>query len=226
MKLNFTLLILFFWTSSQAQNLEEKIADKLCECFQSLNPTESNDLVLANYENECLKKFLNIREILGGDSTKVIDTLGANANYDQGYQFGHQLGIKSQASMVKRCDAFFRFMDDLRSGIFKTVNISNESANISSKTTLISIDPTVENYYSRGLSYFVLKNFKMAKKDFDGAIAIDDKYFAAYLLRGFLHEQTKNYKKAIADYQQAKKLSGKIEVDVFIAIAERKKDND
>ena len=63
----------------------------------------------------------------------------------------------------------------------------------------------------------------MARKDLDKAIKLDNNYAPAYLLRGFLFELTSKFSKAIADYQQSNKLMTRGDIEIYIAMAKRKK---
>ena len=201
------------------QTLEEKIADKFCDCFKTIDQSLGRDYVLTRYKADCTTQAL---QDLQTEMNRIRDTIQGATDYERGLEIGRMIGIKAQALMIKRCDEFYYFMDDIRNELLRNVNIDQENSNISSKTTLLSTDPSVANYFDRASSYFRMKKFKLAKKDLDKVLEIDSNFGPGYLLRGYLYEQKKNYKKAIDDYETGKRLTGKNEVDVFIAIAQRK----
>lgn len=216
------LTLIFTPTILFAQTLEEKITDKFCDCFKTIDQSQGHDVVLTKYKEDCFAQTLKNFET---EINQIKDTVQANTDYERGVEFGRMIGIKTQVLMIKRCDPFFHFMDNVRNGLLRNVNIDEEKVNISTKSSLIITDPSVTNYFDRALSYFRMQNFKLAKKDLDKILEIDRNFGAAYLLRGFLYEQTKKYKKAMADYEVGKKLTGKNEVDMFIAIAQRKSEH-
>src|SRR5690606_8011213 len=123
-----------------------------------------------------------------------------------GQKFGRLISTRTQVTMIDRCDQFFYFMDEFRNDVFKTVNKEEELINIKTKTKEIQEKQSAFDYYNRAVSYFSLREFKMARKDLDKAIKLDKNYPPPYLLRGFLYEQTKKFSKAIADYEVSNRL--------------------
>ena len=72
--------------------------------------------------------------------------------------------------MIDRCDQFFYFMDEFRKGVFKTVDREKELLIIKIKTKEIREKQQPSDNHLRAPSYFVLREFKMARKDLDEAI--------------------------------------------------------
>lgn len=203
-----------------SQTLEERIADKLCDCFTTIDQSPGEEYVFTKFKDDCLAQALKIIE---AEKNSMMDTIDDGTDYQRGLEFGRKIGIKAQAIMIQRCDLFFQHMDNVRNDIFRNVSIDQENAKISSKTILIATDPSVANYFDRALSYMRIKDFKRAKKDLDKIIKLDGNFGAGYLLRGLLYEQKGAYKKAIQDYENGKRLTRKDEVDMLIALAQRKR---
>ncbi|MBE8949148.1 MAG: tetratricopeptide repeat protein [Quinella sp. 3Q1] len=73
-------------------------------------------------------------------------------------------------------------------------------------TRIIKLEPTADNYDSRGEIYMKIKNYDNALKDFEQSIKLDRKAASAYGSRADLYMAQKKYDKAIADYDRAIKL--------------------
>lgn len=216
--LSSTLVLLT--TALYGQTLEERITDKFCECFKTIDQSQGQDYVLEKYKQDC---FVQTLQGFEADFNKIKDTIRGSADYERGVELGRIISIKTQVLMIKRCDQFYYFMDNVRSGLLRNVDVDQENSNIASKSILIGTDPSVANYFDRALSYFRVQNFKLARRDLDKILEIESNFGAGYLLRGFLYEQKKDYKRAIADYEAGKRLTGKNEVDMFIAMVQRKR---
>ncbi len=65
------------------------------------------------------------------------------------------------------------------------------------------MEPTADNYDSRGEIYMKIKNYDNALKDFEKAIKLNRKAASAYGSRADLYMAQKKYDKAIADYDRA-----------------------
>ena len=70
-------------------------------------------------------------------------------------------------------------------------------------TRLIKMEPTADNYDSRGNIYMKMKDYDRALKDFEQAIKLDPKNASAYDSRADLYMIQKKYDKAVADYDRA-----------------------
>jgi tetratricopeptide (TPR) repeat protein len=213
------LTTISIWTSLSAQTLEERITDKMCDCFKAIDKSIGRDNILNKYTEDCLLQALKYFE---PELTKIQDTIQGQTDYQKGLELGKTMGVKTQSLMIQRCDQFFYFMENVKKEMFTTTDIESEKQNILNRTKQINTSNSNQDYFERAMSYYKIKEFKSAKKDLDRLISLDKNHVQGLLLRGFAYEQTKKYKKAIVDFKECKRLTGKSEIDIFIAMAERK----
>jgi tetratricopeptide (TPR) repeat protein len=206
-------------SGSVGQSLEDRITDKLCECFKTVDKSAGGGDILDKYQANCLMQTLRQFE---SEINEISDTVQGDTDYERGRKFGKYISTRTQVIMIYRCDEFFRFMDEFRKGVFNGVDNDKELLNIKTKTKEIQDRQQPSDYYLRALSYLVLKEFKMARKDLDKAIKLDKNYASAYLLRGFLFELNSKFSNAIADYEQSNKLMTRGDIEIYIAMAKRK----
>jgi tetratricopeptide (TPR) repeat protein len=204
---------------SVAQSLEEKISDGLCDCFKTLDQSLNGNNVLAKYQEDCFMQTLRQFE---SEINGIPDTIQGGTDYERGQKLGRLINTQIEVTMIDKCDAFFYFMVEFRNEVFKTVNKEEELLNIKKKTKEIRDKQKPSDYYVRAVSYFALREFKLAMKDLDKAIRLDKNYAPPYLLRGFLFELTRKFPKAVADYEVSKKLMTRGDIDIYIAMARRK----
>ena len=67
---------------------------------------------------------------------------------------------------------------------------------------VIDLRPDARAYVGRGKAYFGLMHFDDAMNNFDKATDLDPSNTEAYLMRGHIHEERKNYEIAIEEYTQ------------------------
>jgi len=161
-------------------------------------------------------------QLFKSEVNKISDTIQGGTDYERGQKFGRLISTRTQVTMIDRCDRFFYFMDGFRNNVFKTVNKEEELLNIKAKTEEIREQQNPSDYYNRAVSYFALKEFRLARKDLDKAIKLDKSYAPPYLLRGFLNEQTKKFTKALVDYEVSSRLMTRDDIEIYIAMAKRK----
>jgi tetratricopeptide (TPR) repeat protein len=213
------ILTISIWTSLNAQTLEERITDKTCDCFKTIDQSLGKDHVLKKYSEDCLVQSFKYFE---SELLKIQDTIRGETDYQKGLEFGKTIGVRTQSLMVKRCDQFFYFMENIKKEMFTTTDIESEKRNILNRSNQLNTSSTSQDYFERAMSYYKIKEFKSAKKDLDKLIKLDKNHAQGLLLRGFVNEQTKKYKKAILDFKECKRITGKTDIDIFIAMAERK----
>lgn len=149
----FNLALICSSTATVAQSLEEKITDKLCECFNTVDKSLEGGDVLDKYQENCFTQTLRQFE---SEINEISDTIQGDTDYDRGRKFGQLISTRTQLTMIDRCDQFFYFMDEFRKGVFKTVDREKELLNIKTKTKEIQKKQQPSDYYLRALSYFVL----------------------------------------------------------------------
>jgi tetratricopeptide (TPR) repeat protein len=67
----------------------------------------------------------------------------------------------------------------------------------------------IDAYNSRGLAYYYMKKFDLAKQDFEKAISLDPYSEAAYTNRGMVYHELKKYSEAESDYRKVLQLNPK-----------------
>ena len=75
---------------------------------------------------------------------------------------------------------------------------------------VIALQPDAHAYAGRGEAYFGLMRYDNAMNDFDKATLLDPSYTAAYMMRGNIHKERKNYDRAIEEYARVIALSPEI----------------
>jgi tetratricopeptide (TPR) repeat protein len=65
---------------------------------------------------------------------------------------------------------------------------------------------TFDTYFSKGLTYYKKKDFKLALKEFDAAVKIDPNISKAYYYMGYAKYKRKDFKGALKDFDQAYRL--------------------
>ena len=76
-------------------------------------------------------------------------------------------------------------------------------------TADIEKEKTAENYHSRGMAYWRLKDHSRAILDFDETIKLKPQYAGAYINRGNAYRDLKNNRQALADFSTAVQLDAK-----------------
>jgi tetratricopeptide (TPR) repeat protein len=184
-----------------------------------MNESSEEASVLDAFQKNCFMQTLRQFE---SEINEIADTIKGSTDYERGLKFGRFISTRAQISLIHRCDEFLDFMGHFRKGIFKTVNRKKELLAIDVTTKEIDEKQQASDYYLRAVSYFVLKEFKMARKDLDKAITLEKNFAAAYLLRGFLFELTSKYAWAVSDYSESARLTRRDDIGIFIAMAKRK----
>jgi len=159
------------------------------------------------YKNEIIKTF------------DIKDT----TDYSSGYVFGRKLAPMIFGAMIIDCDKFYFYFDSLRWSGKSTIDKNKVEQDLVKAKNDIGIDKTnPANYFSRGMAYFQLDEYKKAKKDFEKSIELNNAFGPAYLYLGWLKEIKGDFIGAKTDYEKSQVLMGKDELVVLIAIAERK----
>lgn len=195
------------------------MTDEACGCFKQIDPSLAKNVIFEKFIDEC---FVRIIEQFEPELVKIKDTIQGESDYQKGVEFGKTIGLRTQSLMIHRCDPFFYFIENLKKEMFQTADIDKEKLNIAEKSKQLAVTSSEDILFDRAMSYYKIKQFKLARRDL-GRILKSDRYnVKGLLLRGFVYDQTGKYKKAISDYQECKRLTGKPEIVFFIAIAERK----
>jgi hypothetical protein len=118
---NLVLYLALFCLSTIAhgQSLEEKISDKLCDCFETIDESLEGVDVLTKFQENCIMQTL---KVFASEINNISDTVKNLTDYERGQKFGRLISARTQVIMIERCDQFFYFMDKFRNGVFKTVN--------------------------------------------------------------------------------------------------------
>ncbi len=191
----------------------------MCDCFKLIDPSLEKNLIFNQFIDGCAVQVIKQFE---PELEKLKDTLQDKSNYQRGEELGTTIGLSTQSLIIHRCDAFFYFIENLRKEMLETTDVDKEKLNIYEKSKQIAVTSSDEALFERAMSYYKIKEFKLARRDLNRILKSDTNNAKGLLLRGFVNEQTGKYKKAISDYQECKRLTGKPEIVFFIAIAERK----
>jgi tetratricopeptide (TPR) repeat protein len=210
---------LFFSTFVFGQAFEESITDSLCICFNNIAATASPEDRSAAYQTDCLRKTLERHQ---QEVEKSMDTIpGTDA--EKNLAMGNRLVVNLSRLMVWKCDSFYQFFSNYKNFFFEKADAGEERKNVITRTESINANPTVADYFERGLSHYLLKDFTLAELDFKKVLQLNPDHSEAHLFRGYIHEQQGKYREAISEYRVVKKSGAVRDIDLIIALAERKR---
>jgi tetratricopeptide (TPR) repeat protein len=213
------LFLLFLATVSSAQSFERSISDSLCICFKNIPASKTPEEISGLYQTDCLRKIMERHK---AEVEKSLDTIpGTDA--DKNLAMGNRLVSNLSRLMVSDCDTFYDFFRNYRNFFFDKADPEEENKNIIKRTASINSAPAVADYFERGLSHYLLKDFPLAELDFRKVLQLDPQHTQAHLFRGYIYEQQEKYREAITEYRIVKKAGGVRDIDLIIALAERKR---
>jgi tetratricopeptide (TPR) repeat protein len=213
------LIFLFVSTLTSAQTFERSIADTLCSCFSNIQATKTPEEISGLYQTDCLRKTLERHH---AEVEKSLDTIpGTDA--EKNLVMGNRLMTNLSRLMVSDCDPFYNFFRNYRNFFFEKADPEEEKENIVKRTESIMTNATASDYFERGLSHYLLKDFLLADLDFKKTVQLNPQHTEAHLFRGYIHEQLGKYREAISEYRIVKKAGTVHDIDLIIALAERKR---
>ena len=85
---------------------------------------------------------------------------------------------------------------------------------------LVRVKTQTEVLYDRGVGHAREGYYEMAIVDFSEALKIGRDFAKPYVFRGVLYTFGKNYKKAVADFESARKIDGTVD-EIFESLRRR-----
>lgn len=199
-----------------SQTLTEKIAREACTCFKSPG-VKNKDKFMEEFISSCLNNsMLKFKD-------EIVQSMDTTQGYSAGYEFGKKSAPEIMGIMVLECDKFYAFFDSLRwSGrasadltlIRQRVKAANEKIESGNHESMVYLD--------RGMAYFQLDEYSLAKIDLEEAIKIDSTLGGAYMFRGWIKEIDGDFLGAKEDYQKCLEITHQSAIMLFVNTAERK----
>jgi tetratricopeptide (TPR) repeat protein len=220
LKPSLLLITFFFSLAIQAQSLEEKIAVEACACFEAASRHSSVADAMSELGDRCFSTILEKHK----DEVMAKFNIRDTTDTDEAYKFGQQVAPAVMSQMILHCDKFFHYMDSARwdeiRGIDKT-QVRLELKASDEKINSGQID--AENYFTRGMCYFLLKEFDHADIDFRTAIKLDEEFGPAYFYIGWIKEIQQDFEGAKTYYQRSADLTNQHEmIQLLLTLVERK----
>jgi tetratricopeptide (TPR) repeat protein len=204
---------------SSAQTFEKSVSDSLCICFKNIPASKTPEEISGLYQIDCLRKILERHQ---AQVEKSLDTIpGTEA--EKNLAMGNRLVTNLSRIMVNECDPFYQFFRNYRNFFFEKADTEIERKNIETRTESINTNPTVADFFERGLSHYLLKDFPLAELDLKKVLQLNPQHTEAHLFRGYIYEQLGKYREAISEYRIVKKAGTVRDIDLMIALAERKR---
>jgi hypothetical protein len=210
MRTPFLLALLLFCLPALAQDsLDTKFANSFCGCMGTKKALSEKDMLTcvqtAMMEN---KDLVQSAAVASGATT-----------YEDGRKFGKALWERIAPQMIFTCDVYFTFFDTLRNGTLHT----DAPDSIRNRINSIGAEPSDEQRLERGMLYFRLNNVSAALADFDAvtksrSLGLGASYFKAWAL-----EKLGRYDEAIVLYDNLAEKTGRTEMKIMSALAQRKK---
>lgn len=204
---------------SSAQTFERSISDSLCICFRNIPVSKTAEEISALYQTDCLRKILQRHQ---AEVENSLDTIPGTVE-EKNRVMGNRLVTNLARIMVSECDTFYRFFQNYRNFFFEKADAEVEKKNIEARTEAINSNPTVADFFERGLSHYLLKDFPLAELDFKKVLQLNPQHTEAHLFKGYIYEQLGKYREAISEYRIVKKAGTVRDIDLMIALAERKR---
>jgi len=218
------LIILAFISSAVlGQPLEKRVAQKYCECFSKVD--QANVYEASGATETCLRQALiDYRP----EVEKLTDTVKEDSNKE--LRYNAFILDKVQVEMIYQCDKYFQFYENKRWAVFKPEADEKQKKQIEERqrkkiieiTEKISEAPYSQHYLTRATTYFLLKEFNLARKDLDTLMMMGENQSEVYMLKGFISELNGEYQDAINNYMICKTLIKNSEMESYIAICRRK----
>ena len=90
------------------------------------------------------------------------------------------------------------------------VGMGKYNAALKDYEKVMDLQPDAHAYAGRGKAYFGLMRYDKAMNDFDKAVLLDPSNIAAYMMRGNIQKERKNYERAIEEYARVIALSPEV----------------
>lgn len=188
--------------------------------FQFISNKKENLLQLSDYlksaygyEIEIVKKGLFKSELKGQTDKQIVTSkmfmFWVIDMMRIGYQFDSQLGdwgslYDPNKQELLECTPEDDFMSKAIAE-YEKGNLSKSLQYFYAMT--VQNIRTDEGYYNMALLEYQLFMPKIALEDYTKAIELDENYYSAYLNRGALHDDLKDYNSALLDYEKAIELN-------------------
>lgn len=213
------LFLVLVTAAASAQPFERSISDSLCICFKNIPSSKTPEEISGLYQTDCLRKILQRHE---SDVEKSLDTIPGTPA-EKNLAMGNRLITNLSRIMVSECDTFYQFFRNYRNFFFDKADAAVEQKNIESRTEAIKSNASVDDFFERGLSHYLLKDFTLAELDFKKVLQLNPQHTEAHLFKGYIYEQLGKFREAISEYRIVKKAGTVRDIDLMIAIAERKR---
>ena len=131
-------------------------------------------------------------------------TVNANIETDKIFEYS-QLGLEEKENIVRQNEILQKSESDINK------NFDDLSANAENfspeeiKNALVKIDKQIsaKEKLSAGNKFYFQQDFQNAIGKYNDAIYIDENYSPAYVARGFVYKNLKNYDEAIKNFEKA-----------------------
>ena len=224
-------LILFFISIQiiNGQELLDQLKDDTCFCINQQTQTSFFDKEGSVLET-CLRRkvyryrpeFIKLMKEEGFIEESTKTRVGFEINLDHLNTFI----IGQQEYFVNECEAYYLYSSALR--IKYLLDIGHDKPNKKIKRLTRKINKSNVSgdlYFERGVQYLAIGNYNKAKKDFFDYLRNDPDHVNVTYFLAWAFELNKEYKMAIAWYEQLIKLNNHDEARLALEITKRKLKN-
>lgn len=212
-----TLLIILICSHnsfSQQNATLAKLSAEFCDCVNNSNAV--GDKII----RECTASFMRGPSFQEYVSDSII-TPGDTAKLN-GYEAGQKLWLKIQSKLVYECDRFFIIADSLKYSGWAKRDTAEARKKLTDVDKRLQTDSSGAAYLTKAALHLQLLELDESAEAIKQFVQKSPSHPGGFLYSGMIHELKGDYARAVSDYKKVKDLTGKQEVELFIAIAERK----
>ncbi len=218
--ISFILLGTSLFAQDKGEEILNIVADKVCECTEK-NVNENPDLISECISNGLASQSDKMKEYVAERKEKEGDTFDMEAYRSQTF-------YDVQKKLIWNCDAYFHFVDFMRTFPLEQYASELPDNYLDSLDTKMKENPDANLYADRASYYFVVENMKSAKSDCKQCLKMDPANKGCLFLMAWIHEKNGDFDEAIEAYENMKnfdKSEGASQIiDIYVEAALRKKD--
>ncbi len=214
MKENITVLLFLVSISIFGQqDIIEKISQDVCICFTENKGDDTSIL------EKCFTKHIDTYKT---ELDKLIDKNSSVPEYKQGQELGKKIFFEMQQNLVKNCDAYFNYFDNLRAQSILAMKKKYSQSKVQSINVKLSENKTIDLLWERANLYFANNDLIKAEIDYKECLTMNPNHVPSMFFLGWLYERKQNYNKALEIYQSIFDATKKQEIVLFIEVVKRK----